>query len=177
LVAVSRGPRAFLRDRLAVEKFRCFGRPEATALAPKRTPHREIGASGYVSTARVDQRIPCEHVRCAMSMVLRRFLSICLSAIFLVGATVQVLPSGMAMADMSAQADMGGGCDQPKPPCPDRGPNCIDHFGCLSVSALPISPTALPVPFQWTAVAYELGTAPLLGLSVKPELFPPIRAA
>jgi hypothetical protein len=112
-----------------------------------------------------------------MSTVLRQLLSICLAATFLVVATVQVLPSSMAMADMSARADIGGGCDQPKPPCPDRGPNCIDHFGCLSVPALPISPTALPMPFQWAAVAYEFGTAPLLGLSVKPELFPPIHAA
>jgi hypothetical protein len=112
-----------------------------------------------------------------MATILRRLLSICLAATFFVGATVQVLPSSMAMADTSAHADMGGGCDQPKPPCPDRGPNCIDHFGCLSVPALLIFPTALQTPFQWAAVAYEFGTAPLLGLSLKPELFPPIRTA
>lgn len=112
-----------------------------------------------------------------MAAILRRLLSIGLAATFLVGATVQVVPSSIAMADMGARSDIGAGCDEPKPPCPDRTPNCIDHFGCLTVPALPISPTALPVPFRWATIAYEFGTAPLLGLSLKPELFPPIRTA
>lgn len=109
-------------------------------------------------------------------MILRRLLSICLTAAFLVGATVQALPSSMAMADLSAHSEMGGGCDHPKPPCPDRTPNCIDHFGCLSVPALSISPTALQMPFQWASIAYISGATSLVGRSVEPELSPPILA-
>jgi hypothetical protein len=93
---------------------------------------------------------------------------------FFAAATVQLMPSSMALADMAVSADMGSGCDQPKPPCPDQTPSCIDHFGCLTVPALPFTPTSLAVPFRWTVVSYESGDQPLLGLSVKPELTPPI---
>jgi hypothetical protein len=56
-------------------------------------------------------------------------------------------------------------------------PNCIDNLGCLVVQAVPASPTTVAVPFRWTAVAYSLGTASLIGLSVEPELSPPIHRA
>jgi len=102
-----------------------------------------------------------------------------LAATFFVAATVQLMPASMALAaDGIHQADMSG-CDQPKPPpCPDRSPYCVDNFGCLSVPALPIAPTALAAPYQWAiTIAYDFGSAPLLGRSIKPELSPPITVA
>src|SRR5258708_5396185 len=112
-----------------------------------------------------------------MSVALRQFFRFSLATIFLVGVTVQLLPTGMAMTDTSSSATMQNGCEQPLPPCPDRTPNCIDHFGCLSVPALPLSPASLAAPFRWTVIAYASGTATLPGLSLKPELCPPIPAA
>jgi hypothetical protein len=112
-----------------------------------------------------------------MTMVLRRFLTLCLATAFFVGATVQMLPSSTALAETGVRTDMGAGCEAQKPPCPDRLPNCIDHFGCLTIPALPILPISLATPFQWTPVAYVFRAAPLLGFSVEPELSPPILAA
>jgi hypothetical protein len=112
-----------------------------------------------------------------MLVVMKRLLTITLAMAFFVGATIQLSPLSAAMADISVQTDMGAGCDGPKPPCPNHTPNCIDHYGCLTVPALLASPTSLTIPFQWISVAYAFVATPLLGHSVKPELSPPILAA
>jgi hypothetical protein len=56
-------------------------------------------------------------------------------------------------------------------------PNCIDHLGCLTVSALPASPALIAVVFEWTTLSYDLVPDSRSGISVKPELSPPILAA
>ena len=123
-----------------------------------------------------------------MAMVLKRFLVLTLAAAFFVGATVQLLPSGTALADAGVHSDKIAGCDRPAAiplkPMADRDgpvmppakpmPNCIDHVGCLTVPALSTAPTALPMPFRWASVAYISGAASLVGRSVEPELSPPI---
>jgi hypothetical protein len=115
--------------------------------------------------------------------VLRRLLTLCLAAAFFVGATVQVLPSSMALADVGGHGNKMANCNGQMSDCGDPStppakhmPNCIDHFGCLTVPALATSPTALPTPFRWTSVAYVSGASSLLGQSVEPELSPPILA-
>jgi hypothetical protein len=112
-----------------------------------------------------------------MAMALRRFLTLCLVATFFVGATVQILPWNTAMADTVGHSDDMAGCADHAPAPVKHMPNCIDHYGCLAVQALPTSPTLLAVPFQWISVAYSVRAAPLLGLSIKPELTPPILAS
>jgi hypothetical protein len=42
---------------------------------------------------------------------------------------------------------------------------------------MPASPALLAVAFEWASPIYELATAALAGISVKPELSPPIIAA
>ena len=111
-----------------------------------------------------------------MVTVLRRLLTICLAAAFLVGATVQLLPSSTALADMSIHNDKMAGCAEPGAPPAKHMPNCVDHLGCLTVPALATSPTAIPTPFRWASVAYTSGTSSLFGQSVEPELSPPILA-
>lgn len=111
-----------------------------------------------------------------MPTVVRRFLTLCLATALLVGATVQILPWSAAIAD-TGHSDQMAGCTEPQAPPVKHMPNCIDHYGCLTVQALPTSPARLVVPFQWISVAYVVGATPLLGLSVKPELTPPILAA
>jgi hypothetical protein len=112
-----------------------------------------------------------------MAMALRRFLTLCLVATFFVGATVQILPWNPAMADTIGHSDDMAGCAGHAPAPVKHMPNCIDHYGCLTVQVLPTSPALLAVPFQWMSVTYSVGAAPLLGLSIKPELTPPILAA
>src|ERR1700724_314321 len=112
-----------------------------------------------------------------MATILKRLLTVCLALAFIVGATVQVLPSSMAIGEMGVRADMAGGCDGPQPPCTGHMPNCVDHVGCLTVSALPASPVSVAVAFEWASLDYDLARESLSGISVKPELSPPILVA
>jgi hypothetical protein len=56
-------------------------------------------------------------------------------------------------------------------------PNCIDHLGCVTASALPAAPASVAVAFEWTTLDYDPAPELLAGISVKPELSPPILAA
>jgi hypothetical protein len=112
-----------------------------------------------------------------MATVANRVLTICLALAFLVGVTAQLMPSSMAEIQMSVSADMAGGCDGPQPPCTGHMSNCVDHVGCITVSALPTSPTSIAVPVEWTSLDYDLAPEALAGISLKPELSPPILAS
>ena len=112
-----------------------------------------------------------------MAAVFKRLLTVCLALAFLVGVTGQLMPSSMAAPQITASADTGGGCAGPQPPCAGHMPTCLDHGGCITVSALPPSPTSIAVPFEWTSLDYDFPPRALAGISVKPELSPPILAA
>jgi hypothetical protein len=112
-----------------------------------------------------------------MATLMKGLLTFCLALAFLVGATAQLVPSSMAMAEIDVRADMTGGCTAPDMPRTGHTPNCIDHLGCLAIPALPTSPASLAIAFRWTSVAYHFSATPLSGISVEPELSPPIPAA
>ena len=110
-----------------------------------------------------------------MAAVSKRLLTVCLALAFLAGVTAQLMPSSMAETVTTVSTEMGG-CACPYPPCTGHMPNCLDHGGCISVSVLPISPATIALPVEWTSLDYHLPPQPLAGISVKPELFPPILA-
>jgi hypothetical protein len=112
-----------------------------------------------------------------MATMPKRLLMVCLALALFIGATVQMLPSSMATGEMGVRADMAGGCAGPQPPCTGHMPNCVDHIGCVTVFALPASPGSEAVAFEWTSLDYRLASESLSGISVKPELSPPILAA
>ena len=112
-----------------------------------------------------------------MATVLKRLLTVCLALAFLVGVTGQLMPSSMAEPQTTVSAEMDGGCAGPHPPCTEHLPTCLDHGGCISVSVLPTSPTTIAVPVEWTSLDYDLAPQALSGISVRPELSPPILAA
>jgi hypothetical protein len=112
-----------------------------------------------------------------MATVLKRLLTFCLALAFVAGVTAQLMPSSMAAPQMTISDDAAGGCDGPQPPCTGRTPNCIDHASCITVSALPASPGSIAVPVEWASLDYDLLPESLTGISVKPELSPPILAA
>jgi hypothetical protein len=112
-----------------------------------------------------------------MVAVLKRLLTVCLALALLVGVTMQLMPPGIAESQMTVSAGMAGGCDGPQAPCTGHLPNCVDHLGCVTVSALPTSPASIAVPVEWTSLDYEFAPESLAGISVKPELSPPILAA
>ena len=112
-----------------------------------------------------------------MATLLKRLLTVCVALAFLVGVTGQLMPSSMAEPQTTVSAEMDGGCAGPHPPCTEHLPTCLDHGGCISVSVLPTSPTTIAVPVEWTSLDYDLAPQALSGISVRPELSPPILAA
>ena len=111
-----------------------------------------------------------------MATVLKRLLTVCLALAFLLGVTAQLMPSSTAETVTTVSSEMGGGCACPYPPCTGHMPNCLNHGCCISVSVLPTSPAAIAVPVEWTSRDYDRPPQPLAGISVKPELSPPILA-
>jgi hypothetical protein len=109
-----------------------------------------------------------------MAAVLKCLLTFGLRVVFLAGVTAKLLPASTAGAQMTAHADMAGGCTGHQPPFTGHMPNCLDHGGCITVSALPASPTTIDVPVEWTSLDYALAPQALAGICVKPELTPPI---
>jgi hypothetical protein len=107
----------------------------------------------------------------------KRLLRLCLALAFLLGVTAQLMPSSMAETQMTVSADMAGTATLRRLLAPGTVPNCVDHVGCVTVSALPTSPTSIAAPVEWTLLDYDLAPEPLAGISVKPELSPPILAA
>ena len=112
-----------------------------------------------------------------MAAVLKCLLTFGLALAFLAGMTAQLLPASTAGAQMTAHADMAGGCAGHQAPCNGHMPNCLDHVGCITVSVLPTWPTPIVVPVEWTSLDYGVAPESLTGMSVKPELSPPILAA
>ena len=112
-----------------------------------------------------------------MAMIAKRLLTLGLALAFLIGVTAQLMPSSMPDAQVTISAEMAGGCADPQPPCTGHTPNCVDHLGCITVSALPASPATITVPVEWTSLDYDLAPEARSGISVKPELSPPILAA
>ena len=112
-----------------------------------------------------------------MAAALKRLLMLGLALAFLVSVTGQLMPTGMAAPQITMHADMDGGCAGHKAPCSGHMPNCLDHGGCITASVLPPSPSSIAIPVEWASVDYQLAPQPLDGISVKPELSPPILAA
>ena len=111
-----------------------------------------------------------------MAIVVRRLLSFLCGLAFLVTATVQVLPCHTATAATVVSVETNGGCAGSRPPCSTPMPNCVDQVGCVTMSALPAS-VPLAVAFGRTSPGYDLAPEALPGISVEPELSPPILAA
>jgi len=112
-----------------------------------------------------------------MAALSKRLLTLGVAVTFLIGITAQLLPFSMAEPQTTVSAEMGGGSPGPHPPCSGQMPDCFDHGGCISVSVLPTWPATVAVPVEWTPLVYSLAPQALSGISVKPELSPPIFAA
>jgi hypothetical protein len=112
-----------------------------------------------------------------MATVLKRLLTVCFALAFVVGVMGQLLPTSMAAPQMTMHADMDGGCAGHKAPCSGHMPNCLDHGGCITIFVLSPPPTSMAVSVEWTSLVYALAPQALTGISVEPELSPPILAA
>jgi hypothetical protein len=111
-----------------------------------------------------------------MATVLKRLLTVGLVLGLIIGATAQPVPVSAAQPDVLARAEMPGGCAGLHAPCTGHMPICIDHICCVTVSALP-TPVSTVTPVEWTSLDYDLAAESLTGISLKPELSPPILVA
>ncbi len=59
-------------------------------------------------------------------------------------------------------------------PCHGLTPDCIAKMGCSQASALPDHAPRLARPGAWQPVRYPRHMIPVTGLTVEPEIFPPI---
>ena len=112
-------------------------------------------------------------------LVLRRLLIVLTGLSFLIGATVHaMLPAASACMDAAqtatddccvkmAMKDHATPAPMKQVPCKGISLDCAKQVGCISSPALPAPSTAL-----WSPTAY--GRVARAGLSIKPDLFPPI---
>ena len=122
-------------------------------------------------------------------LVLRRLLIALTGVAFLVGAAVQAVPRAafMASAGMGAAQTATGDCcakmamgDHATPapmkqvPCKGISLDCANQSGCISSPALPTPSIALGFPTDYGRAAYWPPLSSRAGVSVKPDLFPPI---
>lgn len=110
--------------------------------------------------------------------MVKRFGIVLLAIAVIVGLTMQVLPRGFALesgqvavASMDMPCDGGAGA-----PCKGMTPACIDAMGCVVAVAIPAQVPELTTA-PWVAAAYTFADTSLSGLSVPPELTPPILLA
>lgn len=59
-------------------------------------------------------------------------------------------------------------------PCQGLTLDCIAKMGCVPASALPGQSVVLSRSIAWTAICYPRGHLTAGGLTVEPEVFPPI---
>jgi hypothetical protein len=108
---------------------------------------------------------------------LKRLAIIFLSLAFLTGLTAQSLFAASIntaqTANLMAGTVTGDGADGQNP-CKGAKPLCADHAGCVVMTALTITPGLAPVPVQWDEIEYGECSVAFDGLSVAPELSPPI---
>ena len=124
-------------------------------------------------------------------MVFRRLLILLTGLSFLFGAAAQVMPDARLMAAAcgdAAQIVTGDCCAKmamkahatrapmKQVPCKGISLDCANQLGCISSQALPAPSTALGSPTAYGYVAYWPPLAWRAGLSLKPDLFPPIAA-
>jgi hypothetical protein len=118
-------------------------------------------------------------------LLLRRLLIVLTGLSFLIGGAVHAMPPAAPACMDAAQPAIDDCCVKmamnhvaPTPmkqvPCKGISPDCANQVGCISSPALPPSSTALASPTAYGHVAYWSPVASRAGLSIKPDLFPPI---
>ena len=112
-----------------------------------------------------------------MRAVLKLLLTLGLTLGLVVGTMARLAPVSMAQPDLAVSADLADRCSGSQSPCTGDMRTCADHVCCITVSALPASLASVGMPFEWTSLYYPLAPESLSGISVKPELSPPILAS
>lgn len=100
--------------------------------------------------------------------------------------TARAMPMEAFNAGVSASVEMAGcaemsgmvtgsGQEQPSGPCEQMTADCIGLMGCASAMVLPTRLLQGAMPVRYDGVTYTVGDESRVGLSLSPELFPPIQ--
>jgi hypothetical protein len=122
--------------------------------------------------------------RSVVVRILRGLLVAVTVLAFLGGTTVQAMPlltaSGMAAKasvpcdHMAAMGQPGSAVPGHKAPCKGITPDCVKQMGCIGIPSLPVRAGVLVTPASYITITYWPPQETLGGLSLKPNLFPPI---
>jgi hypothetical protein len=118
---------------------------------------------------------------------LRRLVVVLSVLAFVSGMTIQAIPSaqavGVSATKEGAPADpkcprmaMEHHSDSTPGPLPCKGSmlDCVKQMGCIGSPNLPSRCDEVQTPASYTEVAYWSPTQALPGLSIEPDLFPPV---
>ena len=120
-----------------------------------------------------------------MAVVLRRLVLVLTGFAFLVGATVQAMPlsASSATPSLKALADCAHmAMAEQATPSPAKAPSnaamidCIKAMGCIGSPTISARSDQLSRPVQYSLVAYWSLPCARTGLSIEPDLLPPIAA-
>jgi len=126
--------------------------------------------------------------RGVIARILRGLLVAVTVFAFLGGTTVQAMPvltangvpAGMAAKasvpcdHMTAMGQPGSAVPGHDSPCKGITPECVKQMGCIGVPSVPIRVDALAAPISYVMIIYWSPQPTLGGLSLEPDLFPPI---
>ena len=108
---------------------------------------------------------------------IKHLLIVSLALSLLVGGTSQFVSCAVSQAEIGLYVGKADECAEAKVSCTDQMPTCIGNAGCLMLTALPAPPASIALVFAWTSLEFESATGALAGISMRPELSPPILLA
>jgi hypothetical protein len=113
--------------------------------------------------------------------MLKRFFIVCLAILVFAGMSAQLVAHATAMSSAPPgvpcdMMDMDHASAVPANDMPYKGmiPLCADSIGCAVVVDLPPRPQVAPVEVRWTSILWAAAGLSLTGLTVEPEVTPPI---
>ena len=126
--------------------------------------------------------------RGVIARILRGLLVAVTILAFLGGTTVQAMPlltasgvpagiaakAGVPCGHMAGMGQSGSAIPGHDIPCKGITSDCVKQMGCIGVPSLPIRADVIAMPVSYVTITYWSPQPTLGGLSLEPDLFPPI---
>jgi hypothetical protein len=110
--------------------------------------------------------------------LIRQLLAILMMMVLIGAPAVQAAftaPCHTVVANVSDQQLLSGQTSVPMPmPCKGSMPGCLDMLDCELSAGLPVQAAGESQKLIWVSAVYLIGTDTHEGLSVEPDLGPPI---
>lgn len=106
--------------------------------------------------------------------LVRRLFMLAVLGAFLCAGFSQPAPAALA-APGAPMAGMAGMADGAPAPCKSLLPGCYSDAGCIFMVALPLSFTPTAIRLAWSRVSYAVSVDAPPGMTLAPDLGPPIQ--